>query len=77
MHGKHAHANCFYDRRNRRIGNILFTATITALLCAAMLILILWASWHGMSKELCARNLAPTEYQAMKLDCKDYGYDRQ
>lgn len=69
--------HCHYDRRKRRIGNILFTATITALLCSAAMIVILWAAWHGMSRELCARDLSPHEYKEMKLDCRDYGYDRQ
>lgn len=69
--------HCHYERRKRRIGNLLFTATITALLCAAIVIAVLWAAWHGMSSELCGRNLPPAEYQAMKLDCREYGYDRQ
>lgn len=69
--------HCFYERRKSRFGTILVSATITALLCAIAMILILWAGWYGLSKDLCARHLPATEYQAMKLDCKDYGYDKQ
>ena len=65
------------DRRKRRIGNLLFTATIAALLCSAATVAILWAGWHGMSKELCARGLPAIEYQAMQLDCSSYGASRQ
>jgi hypothetical protein len=65
------------DRRKKRFGALMITITITALLSAAIIVALTGAAYYGISKDLCARNLSPSLYKEMKLDCREYGYDRQ
>ncbi len=77
MHGKYAKANHYdaryFDRHKRLFGKLLITITISL----AAIVMLLCAAWYGMNRELCGRGLPQSEYAAMKLDCRGYGYDRQ